>query len=72
MAAVILAPNQVAVLPVGTKLLFCEGSGSIDDVVFTKAQAIEVSTEERTLVNTGSGMLYALIFEASNPAATPT
>ena len=70
MSAVILSPNQVRVLPVGTKLLFCEGSGSIDDTVFTKAQAITVSTEEKTLVNTGSGMLYALVFEASNPAAT--
>jgi hypothetical protein len=71
MTAVILSPKQVQVLPVGTKLLFCEGSGSIDGVVFTKAQALEVSTEEKTRVNSGDGMLYALIFEASNPAATP-
>lgn len=66
--SVILSPNQEKVLPVGTKLLFCEGSGRIDGNVFTKAQAITVSTEEKTLVNSGDGMLYALIFESSNPA----
>jgi hypothetical protein len=67
MTPVILEQGQSAQLPVGTKLLVCEGSGTIGSQTFSQAQAVTVATAEKTLVATSK--FFGLIFDSSNPAA---
>lgn len=67
MTPVILEQGQSAQLPVGTKLLVCEGSGTIGNQTFSQAQAVKVATAEKTLVATSK--FFGLIFDSSNPAA---
>jgi hypothetical protein len=67
MTPVVLEQGQSAQLPVGTKLLVCEGSGTIGNQTFSQAQAVTIATEEKALVATSK--FFGLIFDSSNPAA---
>jgi len=67
MTPVVLEQGQSVQLPVGTKLLVCEGVGAIGDRTFSQAQALTVATEEKTL--TATSKFFGLIFDSSNPAA---
>lgn len=64
---VVLEQGQSVELPTGTKLLVCEGAGTINGATFSKAQAFTVGAEPRTLTATTN--LFGLIFDSTNPAA---
>jgi hypothetical protein len=67
MTPVVLEQGQSAQLPIGTKLLVCEGAGVVGNKAFSKSQAFEVATEEKTLVATSK--FFGLVFDRLNPAA---
>ena len=67
MTPAVLEQGQSVQLPIGTKLLVCEGSGVIGDEAFSTARALTLTDDATTL--TATSKFFGLIFDSANPAA---